>query len=157
MGLDITGYSKIVRVEGAGNDPAVPVVDVWANCREFAARAVDVPEGTYTYASRVEGSRTSYTTYNRWRDTLCWAVHRIAQEKFWDTGMPDDAFYDLINFSDCEGTIGTAACKRLSEDFTANREKFSRVVGSDGLFMQMYDQNAAAFAAGADGGCVTFK
>lgn len=71
-----------------------------------------------------------YSTYNAWREqlamiagytpVLCPDRNRLRHDAaVWAAGS--GPFYELINFSDCEGTIGTDVAKKLVGDFVKYR------------------------------------
>ena len=65
----------------------------------------------------------SYSGYSSFRNWLCQFATGSAPERIWEG--PYDAgdsrpFFQLINFSDCEGTIGATACAKLARDFEAH-------------------------------------
>ena len=61
----------------------------------------------------------SYGTYGDFRRRLCVLVHDISIAEFWEKGEEIYTldFGYLLNFSDSQGIIGPAACKRLLQDF----------------------------------------
>ena len=73
-----------------------------------------------------------------------------------------DCFNELIDFSDCEGVIGSIVSKKLYEDFSFNQEsfeqwvcqKYSAVEGE--LLLRMYYKFESAFWIAKDGGAVEF-
>lgn len=65
----------------------------------------------------------SYSGYNWWREILAKLVGITDINAFWiKTGginnrKGKEPFFELINFSDCEGTLPLRECKRLKKDF----------------------------------------
>ncbi len=73
-----------------------------------------------------------------------------------------DCFNELIDFSDCEGVIGSVVRKKLYEDFSSNQESFEQwvyqkysVVEGE-LLLRMYYKFESAFEIATDGGAVEF-
>jgi hypothetical protein len=73
----------------------------------------------------------AYTSYGHWRDLVAQASCGMTTEALWghlEVLDPDTVpFYELLNFSDCEGTVGPLAAAELASDFTDEaRERFVR-------------------------------
>src|SRR3972149_5024711 len=100
MGLDITATSKIAKTR-AGLDNTIHL------CinKDFPEQA----DGYYTYAEKLSFRAGTYSSYNQWRDQLA----QLAQ----------GAFLELINFSDCEGAIGSKTSTKLLKDFQDHEQK----------------------------------
>lgn len=64
----------------------------------------------------------SYGGYSRWRQMLCNMALGVEPEVVWEypENFKQSPFFDMINFSDCEGVIGTETCKSLYQDFLHN-------------------------------------
>jgi|APSaa5957512622_1039677.scaffolds.fasta_scaffold71491_2 hypothetical protein len=58
----------------------------------------------------------SYSGYSAWRRWLCTLVYGMDIEKFWDEAK-EGPFWELLNFSDCEGFIGPKTSAKLAGDF----------------------------------------
>ena len=107
---------------------------------------------------QVDGGMT-YGYYNRWREILCRMVHRASPSEIWVEpdkwrGKP---FVHLINFSDCEGVIGTEACKVLAKDFADHQAIADKELEMP-FFKQIFDKLRAAFEfAAAGNGAVVFS
>ena len=63
-------------------------------------------------------------------------------------------FWELINFTDCNGVLGTAVCQKLAKDF-ADYEVSARSL-EDKEFLYTYLQFKAAVEWASDGGAVVF-
>lgn len=65
----------------------------------------------------------SYSGYNWWREILARLVGIKNLNDFWikaggiDNRNGPEPFFELLNFSDCEGTLPYRECKRLLKDF----------------------------------------
>lgn len=99
----------------------------------------------------------SYSGYNAWRDALCRAANGVVASFVWSDveRWRDAPFFHLINFSDCEGTIGPAVCARLAEQFREQRE-FVRPKLEPGYWAELYDRWQRAFELAAVDGMVVF-
>jgi len=160
MGLDISAYSKIERVED--EDEA----------RVFIRRgmpendqAQDIEEGMFTDSHVCESHHFragSYSGYNDFRNLLCEIMHGIPAKELWSKPQvfKSKEFYNLINFSDCEGHFGPASAKKLHEDFVKYREKFVRGVENkepyEGYYTRVYDDFMLGFEIASKGGVLIF-
>ena len=115
----------------------------------------------YEYFSFRAGS---YSGYNQFRELLCESILYVKPEKVWENcesyiGKP---FYELINFSDCEGTMGPIVSKKLHEDFIKHRDKFETYLKNieDGVFVNYYmnvnNSFTKAFEMTSEGGVLIF-
>lgn len=92
----------------------------------------------------------SYGTYGWFRQAL---------ETF---SKDNDYFNELIDFSDCEGVIGSVVSEKLYKDFSSNAESFGQWVCQNystlesGLLLRMYYKFKSAFEIAKDGGAVEF-
>lgn len=186
MGLDIVAAS---RLEFAGPLPRGRALHALAE--EFEARGEELYEtyfvvsgnrpahrarlrgtrvGLYTYGrgSRTFGFRAgSYTTYNWWRNELCLFAHGAAAEDVWAERHKyrRAAFYELIDFTDSDGRIGTAVCAELAADFAAHARRarpFALTVDvadapdAGAYWLETYRNFARAFELAANGGALRF-
>lgn len=168
MGLDITAYSKI-KIEPNGLDKDGDVKD-WDNHFTvyinpyFPGRADGLQEQiAYSYGEAHGFRAGSYSGYNRWREQLAKMAGypAVEVERYGRKDYHHDAgafaatsgpFWELINFSDCEGVLGSAVCKRLLVDF----DRFADEAEKDSYFDASYRDWHKAIRLGADDGCVTF-
>ena len=128
MGLDIYAYSKLKFTE-EDDDIAVYLLDYDA----FPGRAAPLKTGKYDYDESTDVLSMPYGSYNRWREWLAKLAEaypavrsRMTQEASHSQGawnQDGGPFWELINFSDCEGTIGTDACQKLLKDFNEYEQK----------------------------------
>lgn len=107
----------------------------------------------------------SYSGYGEWRDLLCQCVYEDKKgQELWDLAKldPEKAkdvpFYELINFADNEGTIGSEAASDLYHDFQDHlvivRAKMERL---DPWYAQSYDTwLKATMVAGNQHGMIIF-
>lgn len=93
----------------------------------------------------------SYSGYGAFREALCEAAHGIDVREIWADPEPwsNCEFFELLNFSDCDGTIGPDAAADLAKDFTALRERIYPLL--DEIDQSRYDdwERATTLAAGA--------
>ena len=169
MGLDITAYRKLAKViipEGA-EAADYPAPRMYHN-PAFPGRADDVPEGSYIGLEEFGFRAGSYGGYGEWRNQLAeFAGYAEGVENFFGgerksfSATAFDAkggpFWELICFSDCEGTIGTAISAKLAKDFAENQPRADAYDGPDAeWFKARYADWRKAFEMAADGGAVEF-
>ena len=123
MGLDTSAYSKI-KQEKHG--------DIYIGRDEFGTRP-DLSEGEYVESddSIYRGFRAgSYSGYNRWRENLSMSIHGVMPSIIWNSPekYAGKEFFEIINFSDCEGCFGPKFSAKLHADFVNNRDKFVSVM-----------------------------
>ena len=160
MGLDITAIRQARFVRFTLNDEEdydwLTQIHIYANAG-FPDRAVPMRDnGLYEYAEIFTFRAGSYSGYNHWREQLTRLMLNTSPERIWESpdtfaGRP---FVELIDFSDCEGTIGTTAARKLAKDFQDCQGHADKV--SDEYFQELYRQWRKAFEMAADEGCVKF-
>lgn len=177
MGLDVTAYSKIAPIDcvyDADGEPIDPrtrkpleghFFTVFVNS-DFPGRADDLKAGgVYTYDGALAVPCGAYSRYNRWRNDLAamagWPVGQYEQYgRMWDSNCvacwngAQGPFSELINFSDCDGTIGTAVSKKLAADFAEFQTKADQY--GDAAFLDQYALWRRAFELASDNGAVRF-
>jgi hypothetical protein len=181
MGLDIAAYRGLTRAaEGEGLHPEyaeeADYEHGWFRLYkndEFPGRAGEIDdEGIYRATEEFGFRAGSYSGYNEWRDQLAALVghpsekHVVAASEHlmlgdrwshaasvWNNPAPGP-FMELINFSDCEGTIGTTVSAKLAKDFADWQEKAD--AHEDEWFREKYADWRKAFEMAADNGCVVF-
>lgn len=160
MGLDISAYSKIERVQ----DEDDARIFIRRNIPEMD-QAQDIEEGEYRDSDLCESHHFragSYSGYNYFRNLLCEIMHGVTAEELWEKPevFEGKEFYNLINFSDCEGHFGPAVSKKLHEDFIKHREKFIRGVEKkepyEGYYTRVYDGFSLGFEIASKGGVLNF-
>lgn len=140
MGLDVTAYRNAERVEPQPEsdeevDKLYDTANVFTvhNDKGFAARADGAQGGFYrgepvshdASFGEYGGFRAgSYGGYNQFREQLCQAALEVSPEAVWDdldayAGQP---FFELVNFTDCDGAIGPTTCAKLARDFADGEE-----------------------------------
>jgi hypothetical protein len=173
MGLDITAYSNLQvagdeAYEGGELIYDGNFVELYDN-DAFPGRIAPQQGGqAYMYDDCVGFRAGSYGGYNAWRNDLAKLAGYKAQPydpydrndvkvMRYDAGAweaTSGPFWELITFSDCEGTIGTDACKKLAKDF-ADFQAAAEAT-SDEWFLSRYNDWRAAFDLASNNGAVDF-
>lgn len=164
MGLDITVYS-FVRLRPDLNQESYDWQDdslreLYVN-PDFPAQADGLVSGVYE-AEKAFGFRAgSYGSYSAWREQLA----RLAQYApvATDERLPHSygawnadhgPFWELINFSDCEGVIGPQTSAKLAADFSAWDQRAKEQM--DSYVYDLYKSWRQAFETAAGNGAVAF-
>jgi hypothetical protein len=178
MGLDITAYEGLSKIDGVQyldgevykadleimDDDAYDFV-AYLN-PDFPGRADDIEHrGVYKSTDGFGFRAGAYSGYNRWRNKLAEIagypkapIEIYGREELrhdagaWAAGQ--GPFWELINFSDCEGTIGTAVSKKLAADFAAFDGAAKEVEDQD--FYRLFTEWRKAFDMAANSGAVHF-
>ncbi len=175
MGLDIVAYERLeLKAQDMDErevydlveklwDDGVQSVTLWPSM-DFTERAaplvVPSAKGKATvYAcsgAELDFRAGSYGGYGAFREWLCRLasipeprVQWAAPEKY--AGLP---FFELVNFSDCEGVIGSIACAELAKDFATYQEQAN--AANDEWLTPLYAKWRQAFELAAKDGCVRF-
>lgn len=159
MGLDISAYRQAKKLDAAQLDENGEPVDyvriaygrVFDNT-DFPGRNDGLENGYYSAAEGMVFRAGSYGGYNRWRDELAQLVGAPGASAYLGESGRSGPFAELINFSDCEGTIGPVTSAKLAKDFA----DFQHVAGETGYFAESYALWRKAFEMAADGGFVDF-
>jgi hypothetical protein len=171
MGLDINAYSKLTFAadqsddDDRDDDDGVTYLHVHP---DFPAQGAGLRTGWYEIGGEQHAFRAGgYGGYNEWRNRLAQMAGYAATphsrkagdapEPRYDVTVWNSAggpFFELINFSDCEGVIGPTASAKLVADFDAF-EPQAKALG-DADFLSVYADFRRAFALAADGGAVEF-
>lgn len=173
MGLNITAYRRLEKMDvtfdpcGEPLDPRTktPLEGPFFRMRKsafFAERADGLAPGIYRYRAAHGFRAGSYSSYSQWRDDLAKLAgypevdddteefKHAAEAWTWDAGP----FWALINFSDCEGTIGPDTSAELAGDFAEFQEQVDAHESEE--FRELYAEWRIAFETAADGGAVNF-
>lgn len=162
MGLDITSYSNLKK--GKESEDSIYI----GKGPQHVARH-QYSEGWYEPTLKTEGHgfrAGSYGGYNQFRNSLCVAIHGVEVEEFWSNDVyKGTAFYELLDFSDCEGVIGVEESKKLHSEFLLHRDTFKNYIENidgdeDGFmeeyFMEKYDDWTLAFKISSQQGALLF-
>lgn len=159
MGLSITAYRNIKPIAASEiemDEDGIPVDDekyitthgmVEYTEKYWAGRSKPIDDdGYYTFDDSYDFYAGSYLGYNDWRDWLA----KISDGK---------SFGELIDFSDCEGVIGSVASAKLYDDFMKNRVNAKAACGDykERVWaMELYNCWTKAFKMARDNGAVMF-
>ena len=111
-----------------------------------------------TSGNVIEFHAGTYGGYNKWRDELARRAVGLPAATVWEdpSRFVEAPFFELINFSDCEGTIWPDAASDLATDFGALRDRIAGQPLADpqeeAWFIDVYDQFQEAFELAARGG-----
>jgi hypothetical protein len=185
MGLDITAYSKLSKIDAVFNadgepiDPATrePIEGNYFHAyvnTDFGPERYEGVEdrAVYRYEDSFAFRAGSYGGYNEWREALAALAgyptvmyERVkgyapsAAERHdaaaWHGLCAGMPFVDLVNFSDCEGVIGPKVAAKLAKDF-AEWDERAKKYDAGMWFYERYANWRKAFAMAADGGAVAF-
>lgn len=169
MGLDITAYrqlkkvdeSEIKRDEDGEIDEDAFDYDthhhLYVNSH-YPERAPEIQsDAVYTSAEDYGFRAGSYGGYNNWRNGLAELagydpIDDRHDKGAWETdGGP---FWELINFSDCEGVIGSSVSKKLLADFLAFDAAAKTHRGE--YFYEVYQEFTKGLTFAADDGALHF-
>lgn len=177
MGLDITAYRRIHKIDATFNETGWPIHpdtgEVFPNTfrprsnPDFPGRMDDLEDGAvYLYMEDVTDRIGTYHYYNDWREALAELVGYSLTESTESEGrFPGVShaaacwlgavgpFSELIDFSDCEGTFGTEMSAKLAKDF---RDWDVRASTLGDRFYRTYTVFRNAFEMASDGGAVQF-
>ena len=182
MVLDITAYRRVTKLdvifdedgEAIDKDTGEPVdydVRAYAN-HHFPGREEGVDDRAAYKAEYSMGFRAgSYGGYNAWREDLAklagypktpvdrgfGSVAEMHSGGAW--GTDHGPFWELISFSDCEGTIGPVVSAKLAKDFAEWDERAKQhdeAAGLNGGLYKRFQEWRQGFEMAADGGLVDF-
>ncbi len=173
MGLAVYAYSSLRFVESASLVGVVeaglmhPLLDdprhalIAAPGEAFRPRLGGMREGFYAVEGRISRfSAGSYSSYNAWRARLA-SMMGLEVRAIWDGSVTAPAFGELIDFSDCDGSIGGETAAKLAGDFVAwaaRAEAYAFTLGRDGRgFLADYRRWRQLFELAAQGGAVCFR
>lgn len=134
---------------------------------DFESHFGDLKEDVlYTYEDKYCFCAGSYNGYSQWRNVLAPFVgyeQDISDyyEKYpysfgvWKNYTEGD-FYELLNFSDCEGCIGKEYSKKLYQDFVKNKDDFYEYFKEEPYYIKKYNDFMLAFQFASENGCVEF-
>lgn len=172
MGLDATAYSQLTKIENPELDEDGYFdgdgVQFYDNA-DFPGRieGIEGKPTVYAYSEAIECYSGGYGGYSGWREELAKlagypaaAVKRaifLPEELRHDHGATlagAGPFYELIYFSDCDGTIGPVISAKLAKDFAGLQEAAD--AHPDPIFRARYGDWRTGFELAANGGAVKF-
>lgn len=181
MGLDVSAYRRATKLDvifdedgealdKQTNEPVDYDVRAFVNT-DFPGREEGVEDGAAYTAQEGMSFRTGYGAHGAWREDLAkmagYAATAVDNGFGGSTEMHSGGawaaeggpFWELINFSDCEGTIGPVVSAKLDKDFSEWDERakhFDDANGLDGRFYNRFQEWRQAFEMASDGGMVDF-
>lgn len=166
MGIDVTWYSHVTPLHGLSDDAAEEMggTRFCAN-DDFPGREAPLVGGWHTFQNHGDVLTMGYISYTHWRNWLAkiagWpskadpfssneASHCV---DCWDGAQ--GPFAELINFSDCEGTLGATVCSKLAKDFAEFDAKAA--ASGTGYYYEIYKRfRHATETAAATRGAIRF-
>ena len=157
MGLDIIAYNKLVIDENGDREEGNYELYCWANPYLNHCKPLEHTQYYKTTGESFGFRAGSYGGYNQWRRQLCELVHKITPNEIWENQEEhkDKAFFNLICFSDCEGTIGSIMANSLAKDFQDHQHIVDEL--NDEYFKEKYAEWREAFELASDDGAVHFQ
>lgn len=168
MGLDITAYKGLTKVDGKARkdfDYAHGEVVFYHN-KDFKGRFEGLDEeAVYNFTDSMGFRAGSYSGYSTWREQLAELAGYPAtpytgfgeEQIRHDSGAwkaTEGPFWELINFADNEGTIGPVVSAKLAQDFAKFRD--AAMNHPDEWFREKYKDWQEAFEMASDNGAVDF-
>ncbi len=176
MGLDIIAYSKLEpkrddRVAEVMDSLFIPqgewVIEFQEN--EERPRCQDMKPGTWHMTDETKSMdfrAGAYSTYNTFRRILANAILGVTPETVWENedDFENSPFYEIINFSDCEGAFGPCDSEKLHHDFVNHEKQFKEYIIEEmgkydtdvEWYSRIYDNFTEAFKLAADDGVLIF-
>lgn len=162
MGLDIHGYGILTEVPDGDNDPDGYDFIAFDN-PDFPGRCEGLKDGMfYRAGADAHAPSMSYGSYNRWREQLAELAgyprvsvrgEREPRHTLGAYAKGSGPFYELVWFSDCEGTLGPAVCAKLAADFG---RFVPAAAAKGGAFYATYIHLHTVFTNASMGGAVQF-
>lgn len=96
-------------------------------------------------------------SYGAWRHELAQIAGFQSAHDLWTDVDLNAPFVELINFSDCEGSLGAAVCAKLAKDFEQFKEQATPKWADNPWSHEVYGNFHKAFKqAGERNGLVQF-
>ena len=153
MGLDITAY-KNIRIRELTKDEEGEYYFSNSGFKQSNMPILENKEIQIEFDDVFDFRAGSYGGYNSFRNQLCLASNNISADELWKSENENLKFYWLINFSDCEGYIGTDYCKILYDEFIKYEKEVKEKLSID--YHDKYDKFKEAFKLAFDNGLVNF-
>lgn len=178
MGLDISYYSK-VKLADREVDPDIDYPIFYTEYNSNFRYQLGSLKNKSIYLPTEDCERGcfgagSYSGYNMWRNELAIMAGYKNDKEVWNDNRfnPNNLrlmklkkinneeviikpFYELINFSDCEGLIGPDISAKLYQDFVNFDDKAKKFM-VDSYFYSRYLNFKEAFRVASFGGLVSF-
>lgn len=160
MGLDCTAYSNLRQLhveEIQFPEHKEKNETIFYLNEDYPNSAKDIlPDVVYLYDKKESWKSGSYGSYNQWRDWLATLGGWKSTDHACQKGNWGDPFFELINFSDCEGTLGTNVCKKLLKNFIDFQHKADALSSEYNYYKKLYNQWRFAFEVASDNGAISF-
>lgn len=150
MGLDITAYKNIKVIEDC--EPEYYFRNTGfpqSNMSDLEDKEIQID-----FDEEFDFRAGAYSSYNRFRNELCICANGIKDRELWASEDESLKFYWLINFSDCDGYIGTSYCKILHNEFCKYEEDIKSKLNEQ--YHSIYNDFKKAFELASDNGLVSF-
>jgi hypothetical protein len=158
MALQIVAYCRLKplrRLNGSERTQGTHEGHSFVVHPQFPHHAPEVdPEVLYSATEAFSFNTGSYSAYVRWLEQLARLVGIASIDLFWQRPKRV-AFAELMDFVDCNATIGAAMCAKLAGDFVDFASRAAR--HPDSQFRDRYFKWKHALEIGADQGCVAFR
>lgn len=180
MGLDIYYYSNLVKYTKTEDEDEDELYDKCAISTfntDFKYQLGSLEDNTYYMETNLSKNghfrAGSYGSYGYWRNMLAQMAGYETVEKVWNDfdnhlrliklkrlnneTANINPFYELINFSDAEGSIGPEISKKLYDDFVKFDNKALEYAGTNNkFFYELYCYFKKAFEVASENGAVSF-
>jgi hypothetical protein len=169
MSLTIAAYSNIKIIEGASsNKDGICVNHDGENLHDFfhpyintdyPKHAVEIQKDSiYGYEKILIFPAGSYRGYNIWRNCLAHFAGYESAKSVWGRPWLIGPFVELIDFSDCEGVIGSSLSAKLAKDFTDFNDRAKKTAAEYGgdWFYSLYQKWQQAYELAAQNGAISF-
>jgi hypothetical protein len=167
MGLDITVYQSVNETGEPPSDDYDYESRFWCRTNpNFPGREIPLKDNVLYSFSDTFGFRAgSYSGYNHWRRELAKLAGYPATryDHYGHVEMREDAgawaatsgpFWELINFADNEGVIGSSVAAKLAKDFADHQPEAD--AHPDEYFRAKYAEWRRACEMAADNGAIDF-
>lgn len=176
MGLDITAISNIVPMMGDEDlllDSIGMNTEVFYVHPHFSNKVAEFKDYTednkVSYmtsdTSKVHAFRVgSYSTHNQFKNKISKIMIGVTLETLFDNldDYVDHPFFEFLDMSDCNGSIGPNVSKTILKDFIDYRDKFMTNLEengdtSDKWMVETYDNWIKSFEYSAQDGILMFQ
>lgn len=164
MGLDISVYKNLVAKGELTEENTESLYEqdlhYFYKNPDFESQFIGLNEKAYYSGESVTGFRAgSYSGYGHFRSILSRVVGFKSIEEAWE--HDNYPMKELINFSDCEGTIGPIVSAKLYQDFVDCKEKADKLfetfeTSECEYYKEKYTDWLEAFEAARHNGAVVF-
>jgi len=155
MGLEITAYENLIITNNKKDK------EFYFSEKTFEQEDRIIGECFVTYDDACGFSAGSYRNYNLFRNILCESINNLKDHELWELAVKDTEkakslpFYWLINFSDCDGYIGSSFCEILYKNFCDYEVVFKERI-KDEYFISIYNEFKNAFELSKNNGIIIF-